>query len=142
MARKKWSQAAAREAIALAKRGLSNREIAERLGVSPISFSRWRSQCPTFKTQLEEARAPIRGLKRALAVLRIPVGSAQGQRLLAEFLNSDAPPQPAVRRVFTSRKRKLTPQESAAAERLLSERHSLYESADRLLQTIEAISHE
>ena len=125
----RWSERAARIALSLAARGLNDGEIAQQLGISPISISRWKNRYPLFKAKLAEVRAPLRGLKRVLVAMHVPIKSARGQQLLAEFLSVTAPPQP---KPIT--RQKLSTRDKAMAEKLLNDASAWLEQAHKDLE--------
>lgn len=78
----KWNHATRDKAIALAKRGYTDKAIAEKLGVSQQCFSGWRMRKPDFRAAMDQAKLPTRAVRLLLNAQNISPNSRRGRRLI------------------------------------------------------------
>ena len=80
--RMKWSAAAREQAIALARQGLKDKEIAQQLGVTQQTFSGWRMRKPLFRAEMDAAKLPTKAARRLLNAQGISPNSERGKQLI------------------------------------------------------------
>lgn len=78
----KWSQQARDKAIALARSGLTDKAIAQELGVSQQCFSGWRMRKPDFREAMDQAKLPTRAVRLMLNAQNISPKSRRGRKLI------------------------------------------------------------